>query len=501
MTSLAPDHFPLNFGVNFRLQSDISEIPTMEMPGNSSSAPLPHGVFGVVGDVGENGSTGPNVTEVFGDEDAEPIVGPRWQAVIIALYGLATVLALSGNAVVVWVLALGRRARTDISAFLINLALADLTMALFCLPFTFTEVLLQSWLFGALLCPLVRFAQTLSVSVSIYTLTTIGIDRYYAVCHPLHSRMTKSRGKVFIALIWAVSISISSVQLGISRLGKGKCLEVGWPSRGYQQSYTVALLLGTYLLPLLVLTLAYSSVAVRLWGRRTPWQRRPQPRAPPGALQAEGGVWGSANRGEELLKSKSVNRVRAEQEQIVHGHARRRETLPLRALQVIKMLSIIVLMFAVCWLPLNVFQALLEFGPSLLPHHPGSATALYFCSHFLAMSHSVWNPLVYGFYNDSFRADLRQLCSRLCSGVPCLDCPCERSDAADGDKSKAKKQKSSSMSMRSSLQGRKTLPLGSSVRTYLTVDTVPQQAAGNHHNQHAAPPARSVTGSSLETYT
>ncbi|CAN0437407.1 unnamed protein product [Lampetra planeri] len=455
MTSLAPDHFPLNFGVNFRLQSDISEIPTMEMPGNASSAPLPHGVFGVVGDIGENSSTGPNVTGVFGDEDAEPIVGPRWQAVIIALYGLATVLALSGNAVVVWVLALGRRARTDISAFLINLALADLTMALFCLPFTFTEVLLQSWLFGALLCPLVRFAQTLSVSVSIYTLTTIGIDRYYAVCHPLHSRMTKSRGKVFIALIWAVSISISSVQLGISRLGKGKCLEVGWPSRGYQQSYTVALLLGTYLLPLLVLTLAYSSVAVRLWGRRTP---------------------GNVDHNRELHQERSKRKV-------------------------IKMLSIIVLMFAVCWLPLNVFQALLEFGPSLLPHHPGSATALYFCSHFLAMSHSVWNPLVYGFYNDSFRADLRQLCSRLCSGVPCLDCPCERSDAADGDKSKAKKQKSSSMSMRSSLQGRKTLPLGSSVRTYLTVDTVPQQAAGNHHNQHAAPPDRSVTGSSLETYT
>uniref|UniRef100_S4RZH4 G-protein coupled receptors family 1 profile domain-containing protein n=1 Tax=Petromyzon marinus TaxID=7757 RepID=S4RZH4_PETMA len=198
--------------------------------------------------------------------------------VIIALYGLATVLALSGNAVVVWVLALGRRARTDISAFLINLALADLTMALFCLPFTFTEVLLQSWLFGALLCPLVRFAQTLSVSVSIYTLTTIGIDRYYAVCHPLHSRMTKSRGKVLIALIWAVSISISlsTTTLAVAtrgpmlQLGKGKCLEVGWPSRGYQQSYTVALLLGTYLLPLLVLTLAYSSVAVRLWGRRTP---------------------------------------------------------------------------------------------------------------------------------------------------------------------------------------------------------------------------------------
>ncbi|XP_072120715.1 RYamide receptor-like [Mobula birostris] len=314
--------------------------------------------------------------------------------IIVILYASATFLSLSGNLLVIWVLTMGCRTRTDITVFLINLAVADLTMAIFCIPLTFTEVLLQRWLFGEFLCPLVRFAQILSVSVSIYTLMTIGVDRYYAVCHPLKSRMGRSRSKILIAVIWMVSFSIASVQLLVSRtnfpesvllcwgspLEYGEqakylsvesesemiCLETGWPSNTYRKIYTLFLLLFTYMLPLFILTVTYWNVGLRLWGRRQP---------------------GNMDRNREAQQVKSKRKV-------------------------IKMLFIIVAVFALCWLPFHIFSVTYEFNPAVLPNDPMEITALYFFSHYLAMSHSFWNPLIYGFYNDNFRADLQRLCIR-----------------------------------------------------------------------------------------
>ncbi|XP_062909358.1 neuropeptide Y receptor type 5-like isoform X2 [Mobula hypostoma] len=294
--------------------------------------------------------------------------------IIVILYASATFLSLSGNLLVIWVLTMGCRTRTDITVFLINLAVADLTMAIFCIPLTFTEVLLQRWLFGEFLCPLVRFAQILSVSVSIYTLMTIGVDRYYAVCHPLKSRMGRSRSKILIAVIWMVSFSIASVQLLVSRAkylsveseSEMICLETGWPSNTYRKIYTLFLLLFTYMLPLFILTVTYWNVGLRLWGRRQP---------------------GNMDRNREAQQDKSKRKV-------------------------IKMLFIIVAVFALCWLPFHIFSVTYEFNPAVLPNDPLEITALYFFSHYLAMSHSFWNPLIYGFYNDNFRADLQRLCIR-----------------------------------------------------------------------------------------
>uniref|UniRef100_A0A4W3HBV0 Substance-P receptor-like n=1 Tax=Callorhinchus milii TaxID=7868 RepID=A0A4W3HBV0_CALMI len=274
--------------------------------------------------------------------------------VIIIMYAMATVLSLSGNVLVIWVLTLGCRTRTDITDFLINLAVADLTMAIFCIPLTFTEALLQKWLFGEFLCPLVRFAQILSVSVSIYTLMTIGVDRYYAVCHPLKSRMGRSHSKILIAVIWMISCGIASAQLVVTRV---ICLEIGWPNSTYHEVYTLFLLLVTYVLPLLILTITYWNVGMKLWGRKPP---------------------GNVDKNREAQQDKSKRKV-------------------------IKMLFIIVAVFALCWLPFHIFSVTYEFNPDVLPNDPMDITALYFFSHYLAMSHSFWNPLIYGFYNDNFR--------------------------------------------------------------------------------------------------
>ncbi|KAH8033193.1 hypothetical protein HPB51_008131 [Rhipicephalus microplus] len=66
-------------------------------------------------------------------------------------------------------------ARTQ--TFLVNLALSDIAMAVFSIPFTYTDFMLGRWIFEPLFCPVVLFMQHVSVIVSVYTLTAIGVDR------------------------------------------------------------------------------------------------------------------------------------------------------------------------------------------------------------------------------------------------------------------------------------------------------------------------------------
>ncbi|KAK2145260.1 hypothetical protein NP493_3991g00002 [Ridgeia piscesae] len=71
------------------------------------------------------------------------------------------------------------------------------------------------------------------------------------------------------------------------------------------------------------------------------------------------------------------------------------------------MLAVVVLLFGLCWLPLHVFILLIDFHPELIiystPEQEKFFIAIYYCVHWLAMSNSFVNPIVYGFLNESFR--------------------------------------------------------------------------------------------------
>ena len=71
------------------------------------------------------------------------------------------------------------------------------------------------------------------------------------------------------------------------------------------------------------------------------------------------------------------------------------------------MLAVMVSLFAVCWLPLHAFTVVVDFVPSLRSEDnaaaDGSIVAVFTAVHWLAMSNSFVNPIVYGFLNDGFR--------------------------------------------------------------------------------------------------
>lgn len=71
----------------------------------------------------------------------------------------------------------------------------------------------------------------------------------------------------------------------------------------------------------------------------------------------------------------------------------------------IKMLMLVVVLFAFCWFPLNCYVLLLS---SKVIH---TNNALYFAFHWFAMSSTCYNPFIYCWLNENFRVELKALLS------------------------------------------------------------------------------------------
>lgn len=115
-----------------------------------------------------------------------------FQITVYMLYISIFVIALFGNGIVCYIVYASPRMKTVTNYFIVNLAVGDILMSLFCVPFSFfSTLLLQHWPFGSALCHLVNYTQALSVLVSAYTLVAISIDRYIAILWPLRPRVSK----------------------------------------------------------------------------------------------------------------------------------------------------------------------------------------------------------------------------------------------------------------------------------------------------------------------
>jgi hypothetical protein len=96
---------------------------------------------------------------------------------LVCLYSMTSCLAFFGNVVVIIVEIFGTKSAANLRKFLINLAVSDILVGVFCVPFTYTDFMLGRWIFPLWLCPTAQFIQVLSVSVTIFTLTVIAIER------------------------------------------------------------------------------------------------------------------------------------------------------------------------------------------------------------------------------------------------------------------------------------------------------------------------------------
>lgn len=85
---------------------------------------------------------------------------PYYQAAVYIMYCFIFLLALAGNGLVCHVVQSSPRMRTVTNYFIVNLAVGDILMTLFCVPFSsVSTLLLQYWPFGSEMCRTVSYSQ------------------------------------------------------------------------------------------------------------------------------------------------------------------------------------------------------------------------------------------------------------------------------------------------------------------------------------------------------
>lgn len=78
---------------------------------------------------------------------------------IIGIYSLIFMLAVFGNGLVIITLIQNTRMRTVTNVFLLNLAISDILLAVFCMPFTLVPFVINNFVFGPIVCVSIRYAQ------------------------------------------------------------------------------------------------------------------------------------------------------------------------------------------------------------------------------------------------------------------------------------------------------------------------------------------------------
>ncbi|XP_002742354.2 putative G-protein coupled receptor No18 [Saccoglossus kowalevskii] len=137
---------------------------------------------------------------------------PLWEVVISAVFMLLLLITIAiGNIFVIVAVNTQRALQQVQNYFLVSLAVADLTIALFVLPFAIANHIIGYWVFGYVFCDFYTTSDLICCTASICNLCAIAIDRYLAITDPINyaSRRTKRNILLSIAVVWIVSAVIS----------------------------------------------------------------------------------------------------------------------------------------------------------------------------------------------------------------------------------------------------------------------------------------------------
>uniref|UniRef100_T1JZC0 G-protein coupled receptors family 1 profile domain-containing protein n=1 Tax=Tetranychus urticae TaxID=32264 RepID=T1JZC0_TETUR len=326
---------------------------------------------------------------------------------LVLAYGIVSLTAVIGNTIVLCCVVGSVRLRTVTNMFIANLATADILIGALSIPFQFQAALLQKWILPPFMCAFCPFIQIVSVNVSIYTLVAIAADRYLVVFAPLHCRINKYRARMIIIFIWAWSVIAAIPALIALRVRlvpdlesavdshddkwlrslvtgnltiptRPSCDNIGMSEsiwRGYNQFLVVI----QYFLPLGIITFAYTRMASKLHGQEKSGSS--------GLISLDNNK--SSHQGDSVFRNSqlvtSYHLTTADAEYIV-THKRK----------VMKMLIVVVALFALCWLPLQTYNLLKDTIPEINTFR--YINVIWFCCHWLAMSNSSVNPFIYAIY-------------------------------------------------------------------------------------------------------
>ncbi|KAK5621106.1 Somatostatin receptor type 2 [Crenichthys baileyi] len=282
---------------------------------------------------------------------------------------------LCGNTLVIYVILRYAKMKTVTNIYILNLAVADV-LCMMSLPFIALQLALVRWPFGEPLCRVIMTVDSLNQFTSIFCLMVMSIDRYLAVVHPIRStKWRKPRiAKLINVTVWGVSLIVNLPTMIFSGLNKVPVCGIVWPEP--QDLYYKIFIFYTFsigfFMPLAVICLCYLLIIIKV-----------------------------KSSGMRVCSSK---RKRSER-------------------KVTRMVSIVVAVFVLCWLPFYIFNVT-SVTSSIMPTSAVKTSFDFVVA--LAYGNSCANPILYAFLSDNFKKSFQNvLCLKKVTGLDEI----ERSDS------------------------------------------------------------------------
>ncbi|XP_034042287.1 trace amine-associated receptor 13c-like [Thalassophryne amazonica] len=161
---------------------------------------------------------------------------PPWHPAVLfhILLSSISVVTATLNLLVIISVSHFRQLHFPSNLLLLSLAISDFLVGLILIP---TEILRQTacWFLGDLMCSLYIYVSYIITFSSIGDMVLISVDRYIAICHPLHysTRVTVRKVQISVCLCWLFSLVFITLLLqeDLHRPGsyhscRGECLYV-----------------------------------------------------------------------------------------------------------------------------------------------------------------------------------------------------------------------------------------------------------------------------------
>uniref|UniRef100_A0A3B3C1W3 Trace amine-associated receptor 13c-like n=1 Tax=Oryzias melastigma TaxID=30732 RepID=A0A3B3C1W3_ORYME len=156
-----------------------------------------------------------------------------------------------------------RQLHTPTNLLILSLAVSDFSVGLLVV---FQILFLDGcWYLGDLLCVFYYVLDIVVTSSSVGNMVLISVDRYVAICHPLHyaSKVTLSRARLAVSLCWICSLFYDFVLLNENLKHPGKFnLCLGECVIGVSSAEAVTDLLVTLVIPITAITVLCARVFV-----------------------------------------------------------------------------------------------------------------------------------------------------------------------------------------------------------------------------------------------
>ncbi|XP_052741855.1 prolactin-releasing peptide receptor-like [Bicyclus anynana] len=302
----------------------------------------------------------------------ENIIDNKWvQSAFCVIYTVIFVLGLLGNVLVCFVVVRNKAMQTVTNLFISNLALSDILLCIFAVPFTPLYSFRGTWSWGTLLCHMMPSAQGCSVYISTLTLMSIAIDRFFVIIYPFRPRMKIETCIIVIILIWIFSITVTlpyALFMSYYDIEIGRFCEESWPTEKLRRIFGSITSILQFVLPFSVIAFCYTCVSFKLNDR---------------------------------AKAKAASK-----------NTRKEEFDKYRKRRTNQMLITMVTIFGLSWLPLNVTNLYNDYY--IYAIHSKYYFLIFFMCHVIAMSSTCYNPFIYAWMNENFRKEFKQL-------IPCID--------------------------------------------------------------------------------